>query len=68
MAHDRFVMTWNAAAAVTEVEPTFAEAGPALTRVADPSPTRKKKARWASSPPARRPRNLSAATRSSSTE
>ena len=30
----RFVMTWNMAAAVTEVELTFTELGPALTRVA----------------------------------
>ena len=30
----RFVMTWNMAAAVTEVELTFTEVGPALTRVA----------------------------------
>jgi uncharacterized protein YndB with AHSA1/START domain len=30
----RFVMTWNMAAAVTEVELTFTVLGPALTRVA----------------------------------
>jgi hypothetical protein len=30
----RFVMTWNMAAMVTEVELTFAEVGPSLTRVA----------------------------------
>jgi uncharacterized protein YndB with AHSA1/START domain len=30
----RFVMTWDMAAAVTEVELTFTELGPALTRVA----------------------------------
>lgn len=30
----RFVITWNLAAAVTEVELTFAALGPALTRVA----------------------------------
>jgi uncharacterized protein YndB with AHSA1/START domain len=30
----RFVMTWNMAGAVTEVELTFTEVGPALTRVA----------------------------------
>ncbi len=30
----RFVMTWNMAAAATEVELTFAALGPALTRVA----------------------------------
>ena len=31
---ERFVMTWNFTSAVTEVELTFAELGPALTRVA----------------------------------
>ena len=30
----RFVMTWNLTSVVTEVELTFAELGPALTRVA----------------------------------
>jgi uncharacterized protein YndB with AHSA1/START domain len=31
---ERFVMTWNITSAATEVELTFAELGPALTRVA----------------------------------
>lgn len=31
---ERFVMTWNATSVATEVELTFAELGPALTRVA----------------------------------